>query len=52
MTAVAAECGDLQDSFEEVENALYVNQDSIGLKSWRVLADEAGVPEPDEFARA
>ncbi|CAG0931601.1 partial Disulfide bond formation protein D, partial [Planctomycetaceae bacterium] len=41
--AIAAECAFLQGRFEQFADAVYSQQDSIGLKSWGQFALAAGV---------
>jgi protein-disulfide isomerase len=47
--AVAAECAAEQGRFEPFHDALFLQQDSIGTKSWDDFARTAGVPDLKEF---
>jgi hypothetical protein len=51
LLAVTIECAALQDAVAPLYTLLFAKQDSIGLKSWRSLADEAGIGNPAEFER-
>ncbi|HJQ12591.1 MAG TPA: thioredoxin domain-containing protein [Gemmatimonadaceae bacterium] len=47
--ARAAECAANQGTFAAMHDVLFAQQDSLGLKSWNALADEAGVPDTVKF---
>ncbi len=47
--AVAAECADRQGSFVEFSRTVYAEQTLLGQRPWREFADQAGVPDLDEF---
>jgi protein-disulfide isomerase len=47
--AKAVECAAEQDRFEEMHDAVYQLQDSLGLKPWRDFAIFANVGSADEF---
>lgn len=47
--ARAAECAHDQGRFVGIRRAMFRKQDSLGLKSWRSLAVEAGIPDPTAF---
>lgn len=47
--ALAAECAGAQGRFEAYHNALFERQDSIGIRSWKAFATEAGVPDVESF---
>lgn len=47
--ARASECARSQGRFREMHHALYKKQDSLGLKSWRSFAEEAGVKNAEAF---
>jgi len=49
LSAVAAECAADQGRFAEYVDALFREQDSLGLKSWESFALEAGVPDRGGF---
>lgn len=49
--AHAAECAAAQDRFEAFHDALYREQDSLGLKSFPAFAAESRVPDPVAFDR-
>lgn len=49
ITAVAAECADHQGSFPSAYRTLFANQDSIGLKPWYVIGEEAGISDVHAF---
>jgi protein-disulfide isomerase len=49
--ARAAECGAKQGRFREIHDKLFKFQDSLGLKSWEAIAEEAGLPDLDAFSR-
>jgi protein-disulfide isomerase len=48
--AGAAECAGQQGRFKEYHDALFANQDSIGLISWTQFATAAHLPDIEEFA--
>ncbi len=47
--ALASECAANQGRFEDFHNLLFSQQDSIGVRSWSAMADEAGVHDLDAF---
>lgn len=47
--AVAADCAQRQGMFEPMYDQLYLKRDSIGEKSWRSFATDAGVNDLEEF---
>lgn len=47
--ALAAECAAEQGRFESLHDAFFAQQDSIGTKSWRAFAEEAGVADLAAF---
>lgn len=47
--ARASECAAEQGRFPEFHAVLYQKQDSLGLKSFRSMADESGVPDLERF---
>lgn len=49
--AKASECAGRQGRFEAFHDALFAEQDSIGLLSWQEFARRAGNVEPGEFER-
>jgi len=49
--ARAAECGQANGRFEELNDVLLSKQDSLGLKSWASFAFDAGVRDTARFAR-
>jgi protein-disulfide isomerase len=51
ISAVAAECAAEQGRFSEFVDAVFLKQDSIGLKSWDSYAIEARVPDPAGLSR-
>lgn len=44
-SAIAAECAERQGQFPDMYYSLFANADSFGAKSWRSIAEEAGVPD-------
>ena len=48
--ARAAECAGVQGKFTEFSDALYAQQDSLGVKSFAAFAADAGVPDLPRFA--
>ena len=50
-TARAAECAALQGRFEAFHDLVFLKQDSLGLKSYRDFARDAGVPNVSVFER-
>ncbi len=48
-SAHAAECANVQGRFGEMKHALFSRQDSLGLKSLRSYAEDAGVANLDAF---
>lgn len=48
-SAVAAECADQQDRFEEMFNTLYDQQDALAETSWIALAEDASLPDLQTF---
>lgn len=48
-SAIAAECADRQGRFDEMYYTLFLQMDSIGLKSWDGLAADAGIPDMTRF---
>lgn len=51
IAARAAECADRQGLLAGFLDVAYAKQDSIGLKSWSSLGQEAGVRDTSEFVR-
>lgn len=49
--ARASECAGRQDRFEAYHDALFVEQESIGLASWTRFATEAALPDIPAFER-
>jgi protein-disulfide isomerase len=49
IAARASDCAGNQGRFPGMHNALFTNQDSLGLKPWDVLAAEAGVRDISTF---
>lgn len=49
--AVASECAAAQGRFAEYSDALFAQQDSIGVKSWARFAAETGVRDTAAFGR-
>lgn len=49
--ALASECAAAQGRFESYQNALFANQDSLGIISFHVLAHRARVPDISQFRR-
>lgn len=49
--ALAAECARAQGRFEAYHDALFFNQDSIGLLGWEQFGERAGVSHIHEFKR-
>jgi len=47
--ARAAECASLQGRFQQFHDALYAEQDSLGLKSWSDFAVESGIVDTVRF---
>ena len=50
-TAVASECAGEQGRFEAFHDAVYAEQDSLGLKDYWSFARDAGAPDSVAFAR-
>jgi protein-disulfide isomerase len=49
--ARAAECAEAQGRFSEMRTLLFAKQDSLGLKSWDAFAEEAKVPDEEQFSK-
>jgi protein-disulfide isomerase len=49
--ARAAECADDQSHFAQMQDELFANQNSFGLKPWSEFAAAAGVPDLQAFDR-
>jgi protein-disulfide isomerase len=49
--ARVAECANDQGRFPEMRDALFVKQDSLGLKSWESFALDAGIPNMPRFLK-
>lgn len=47
--ARAAECAGGQGRFGAMRTGMFAKQDSLGLKSWESFAQDAGVPDLDQF---
>jgi protein-disulfide isomerase len=47
--ALASECAAEQGRFQEIQDVLYEDQDSLGAKPWADVAAKAGVPDLDRF---
>lgn len=47
--ARAAECAADQGRFQEFHDLLFLKQDSLGLKSWGSYAEDASIPQPQDF---
>jgi protein-disulfide isomerase len=51
MAAVAAECSARQGKFRAMHDRLFAEQDSIGKRSWTLIAADAGVPDTGSFGQ-
>ncbi|MEP7087260.1 MAG: DsbA family protein [Gemmatimonadota bacterium] len=49
--AMAAECANVQGRFDSMQDLLFAEQDSLGVRPWDILAREAGVADIAEFRR-
>jgi protein-disulfide isomerase len=50
-SAIAVECAHEQGRFREMYSAMFMKQDSLGVKSWASFARDAGVTDTSTFAR-
>jgi protein-disulfide isomerase len=50
LAAEASECANSQGAFAAYHDYLFANRDSIGHKSWAVIAAEVGIPDTTRFS--